>query len=123
MKNKVLEIITIIVFLSLGCGSDSSSNADGIKVSAGGSHTIGIEIDGSLWAWGANGSGQLGDGATANRSIPVQISTSSDWKAVSAGSDHSMAIKKEGSLWAWGNNANGRLGDGATTNRHSPVQI
>ncbi|MEW6601328.1 MAG: hypothetical protein AB1499_10205, partial [Nitrospirota bacterium] len=66
----------------------------GASISAGHDHTLYIKPDGTLWAWGLNDSGQLGDGTTANRPYPAQIGSDSDWKAVSAGWKHSIAIKK-----------------------------
>ena len=93
------------------------------SVSAGYYHTIAIKTDGTLWAWGFNNYGQLGDGTTTNRSSPTQIGSGTNWSSVSAGGYHTVAIKTDGTLWVWGNNGNGKLGDGTTTDRYSPVQI
>jgi alpha-tubulin suppressor-like RCC1 family protein len=76
---------------------------------------------GSLWAWGSNEFGQLGDGTEINKSAPVRIM--SDVIAISAGDDHSLAIRGDGSLWAWGSNEFGQLGDGSTISRTEPVRI
>ena len=85
---------------------------------------ISVAIEsGTLWAWGYNHAGQLGDGTVVPRSSPVQIGTLTDWKQVSCGDYHSHAIKTNGTLWAWGYNASGQLGDGTIVNKSSPIQI
>jgi len=94
---------------------------DVVAVSAGGSHTMAITADGSLWGWGNGLSGQLGAGTTAMRLMPAHIMN--NVAAVSAGTNHTMAIRDNGSLWGWGNNSSGQLGDGTTANRHSPIRI
>jgi alpha-tubulin suppressor-like RCC1 family protein len=100
-----------------------TSSTNWCQVSAGGYHTGAIKTDGSLWAWGFNGSGRLGDNTTTSRSSPVrEITSSTNWCQVSAGCTHTSALKTDGSLWAWGNNGSGRLGDNTATARSSPVQ-
>jgi alpha-tubulin suppressor-like RCC1 family protein len=93
------------------------------KVAAGNVHSLAIKTDGTLWAWGDNGNGQLGLGNTTNRSSPVQVGAGTTWARVLCGSGHTIAVKTDGTLWAWGNNSNGQLGLGDTTNRSSPVQV
>lgn len=95
----------------------SPSNAVPVKImenvtaaSAGGNHSLVVKEDGSLWAWGLNDCGQLGDGTTADRVDPVFIMDGA--VSVSTGYEHSLAIKTDGSLWAWGSNEYGQLGDG-----------
>jgi alpha-tubulin suppressor-like RCC1 family protein len=81
---------------------------------------------GTLWVWGSNCSGRLGDGTTTDKSSPVQV-PGGQWVKISAtnqSSDSSShAIKSDGTLWSWGFNGGGRLGDNTTTHRSSPVQI
>ena len=97
-------------------------------------HTLAIREDGTLWAWGLNNFGQLGDGTTTNRLTPTWIMD--DVKAVAAGGRHSLAIRNDGSLWAWGWNSYGQLGDGTQNiysedfqrrlvknDRHTPVKV
>lgn len=78
---------------------------------------------GSLWAWGLNTSGQLGDNSATSKSSPVQtVSSGTNWNQVAAGTYHIASIKTDGTLWLWGNNGAGELGDNTRTNKSSPVQ-
>ena len=87
-------------------------------VSTGGSHGCGIRADRTLWCWGDNHAGALGDGTTTDRSIG-----SATWTSATAGGGHSCGIRTDGTLWCWGDNSVGQLGDGTTTLRTSPVAI
>ena len=84
-------------------------------------HTVVIRTDGSLWAWGLNEDGQLGDGTTANRELPVRIGIATDWQSACAGWYHSVAVKQDGTLWTWGTNTCGQLGTGATY--YTPIRV
>jgi len=78
---------------------------------------------GSAWAWGENLNGQLGDGSTGERHLPVKVQVLTSVAAVAAGGWHSFARKTDGTVWAWGYDADGELGDGATADRRTPAQI
>ena len=86
-------------------------------------HIVAIKRDGSLWTWGNNDAGQVGDGTNIERTAPIQIGTDTDWESAATGYYHTLAIKSDGSLWAWGENSEGQLGDGTTDYRNVPVQI
>lgn len=92
-------------------------------LSGGGYHSLALKADGTVWAWGGNGSGQLGNGNTANQYSPVQVEGLDDVKAIAAGFDHSLALKLDGTVWAWGDNEYGQLGDGSNNNSNTPVQV
>jgi len=93
------------------------------SVSLGAYHSAAIKTDGSLWLWGSNLLGRLGDNSTTSQSSPVQtVSGGTNWRSVSLGAYHSAAIKTDGSLWLWGCNGYGRLGDNSLTDHSSPVQ-
>ena len=91
------------------------------QVSEGQHHTVALRPDTTLWAWGSNAHGQLGDGTTIDRESPVQIG--SGFTAVAAGGNHTVAVKYDGTLWAWGYNVAGQVGDGTVEERHAPVQV
>ena len=92
-------------------------------LSAGSDHTMAIKTDGTLWNWGDNASGQLGDNSTTRRSSPVQtVSGGTNWKSVDGNHYYTAGIKTDGTLWLWGSNSYGQLGDNSTTSRSSPVQ-
>jgi len=85
-------------------------------------HNIAIKTDGTLWTWGRNNYGQLGNNTTVNRSTPVTtFAGGTNWKQVSGGYNFALAIKTDGTLWVWGGNDRGQLGDNTTTNRTTPV--
>ncbi|MBK8256114.1 MAG: hypothetical protein IPK82_26025 [Polyangiaceae bacterium] len=83
----------------------------------------GLRGAGTLWCWGRNGDGQVGNGATANVVAPVQIGTAV-YASVEAGQFHTCAIDTNGALWCWGRNSSGELGQGNTVNPiNAPVQV
>ena len=99
------------------------------KVAAGYNHGVALKSDGTVWTWGYNGYGQLGDGTTANKAIPMQVKGAggsdylTDVVDIEAGYHHGIALKSDGSVWTWGYNYYGQLGDGTTANRSLPVQV
>jgi len=94
-----------------------------LSVAASFYQTMAIKADGTLWAWGFNQYGQLGDGSTTNRSTPVQVGLATNWVSVAMGNFHGLGLRADGTLWAWGGNGSGQVGDGSTTNRSTPVQV
>jgi len=94
------------------------------RVSSGLNHTLALKTDGTLWAWGQDESGQLGDGLQTASPTPKKIGSATDWVAVGAGVGFSIALKSNGTLWGWGSNQNGQLGNSNTGNlQKTPVQI
>ena len=98
------------------------------QVAIGRVSTAAVKNDGSLWTWGDNSTGTLGNGTTTDRSSPnTVVGAGLNWNRVAVGQlnatggGFAMAIKNDGTLWTWGSDASGQLGDGATTNRSSPV--
>jgi alpha-tubulin suppressor-like RCC1 family protein len=96
-----------------------------LNVSCGYYHSIATKTDGTLWAWGYNNYGQLGDGTVISRSSPVQIGALTTWSKFSGGYNFTSTIKTDGTLWSWGRNNNGQLGQNiaTTVSRSSPVQV
>jgi alpha-tubulin suppressor-like RCC1 family protein len=93
------------------------------NISCGNFHTLAIRNDGTLWAWGKNEYGQLGNGTTQNQATPIQIGIDTDWDETNTGYHFSVAKKKNGTLWAWGRNLFGQLGLGDKNNRLIPTKI
>jgi alpha-tubulin suppressor-like RCC1 family protein len=92
-------------------------------LSAGNSHSLALRTDGSVWAWGVNSEGQLGNGTLTLGNVPVRVTGLPVIKAISAGRNHSLALGVDGTVWAWGQNSFGQLGDGTTTRRLLPVSV
>ncbi|MEO5333014.1 MAG: SUMF1/EgtB/PvdO family nonheme iron enzyme, partial [Magnetococcus sp. YQC-5] len=86
-------------------------------------HSLALKNDGTVWAWGNNQYGQLGDGFNNNRSMPYKITRLSDIVAISAGTDYTVALKRNGSVLTFGSNYFGQLGNGTTINSSIPVQV
>ena len=86
-------------------------------------HTAALKSDGTVWVWGYNGSGQLGDGTIVNKNVPQAVNGLSGITMISSGWNHCHAVKTDGSIWGWGGNSGFMLGDGTTTDRRSPVLI
>ncbi|MCK9314050.1 MAG: hypothetical protein M0P20_08400, partial [Methanocorpusculum sp.] len=85
-----------------------------IAISAGNSHSLALKSDGTVWAWGDNSTGQLGDGTTMDKSLPVRVRGPSNVVNISTGSNFSMALTAGGEIWAWGDNSYGQLGNGCS---------
>ncbi len=92
-------------------------------ITAGDSHTCALLTSGTVWCWGANWYGQLGDGTTTNRLTPVPVSGLSGVSAIAAGYGHTCALLTSGTVWCWGNNGYGQLGDGTLDYRTLPDQV
>jgi alpha-tubulin suppressor-like RCC1 family protein len=91
-------------------------------VSAGGAHTLALQSDGTVLAWGSNSNGQLGNGQASFSDVPLIVPGISQVKAISLGDQFMLVVKQDGTVWGWGANSSGQLGDGTTTNQSSPVQ-
>jgi len=103
--------------------TQSSNDTDWSMISAGHAHVIARKINNTLWGWGNNTAGQIGDGTTNQCLTPKQISIETDWTVILADGNHTLAINNNGTLWAWGDNSYGQLGLGDTENRLTPNQI
>lgn len=94
-----------------------------ISVTGGWFSSIGLKSDGTVWTWGLNRYGQLGDGTTTWQMYPAQVAGIGSVIAVSAGMYFNAVLTSDGTVWTWGDNQYGQLGDGTTTQRHNPIQV
>lgn len=149
MDKKVGSIITLAlsVLLVIGCSNNhvvskntlttaeansiietppkSSTNVKFIEVSTGAmaNFTVALASDGTVWTWGDNEYGQLGDGTRSNRKIPALVQGIADIKAISSGSAHVLALKEDGTVWSWGRNSEGELGNGTVEDSYIPIMV
>ena len=117
----------------LGNGTNTNSNVpvqvsglSGITAIAGGhngSFSLALKNNGTVWAWGDNSTGQLGNGTTTNSNVPVQVNGLTGVVGIAGGGWHALAVKSDGTVWAWGNNIYGQLGNGTTYDSYIPVQV
>jgi alpha-tubulin suppressor-like RCC1 family protein len=108
----------------------TGTNWSQFGISVGENTSMATKTDGTLWLWGINQYGQLGQNSrealnVANRSSPIQLGAGTDWNRVSFGKNWAMATKTGGTLWTWGQNPGGNLGVNISyqTMRSSPVQV
>lgn len=94
-----------------------------IAIAGGVHHTLALKKNGTVWAWGYNGLGQLGNGTNKDSNIPVQVNGLSGITAVAAGYAHSLAMKNNGKIWDWGYNNFGQLGNGNNTDSNVPIEV
>ncbi len=96
---------------------------DVAMVSSGYGHTCALKNDGTIWCWGWNSSGQLGDGTNTDRTAPVQVQDLTDVAFISSGDSHTCAITNAGVAYCWGANQQGQLGDNTNQRKNAPVEI
>jgi alpha-tubulin suppressor-like RCC1 family protein len=95
----------------------ASTNSDG-------AHVVALRQNGTIWAWGCNNCGQLGDCTIVSKSSPISVVGGfTNWCQVSAGSAHSLAVRQNGTAWGWGEAASGRLGDNTIATKSSPISV
>lgn len=129
-------MMTLAVLVAAACGEPlAPEDAESLQVQAAGLvspamfmdgssySSIAVKADGTVWAWGNNAYGQLGDGTTTNRLTPVRAAGLSSARYAFMGHNHSLVLKADGTVWAFGHNSYGQLGDGTTTHRSTPVQV
>ncbi len=132
LRNGIEQVYAVSAVDARGNDSGRSTSAaatptgavpGGASFSAGQVHSCEVRSAGTLWCWGSNGNGQLGDGTTLASSRPVQVGTRADWATVGVGDFHSCAVRVEGSLWCWGAGFAGQLGTGGFGQVLSPVRV
>ena len=91
-------------------------------IAACGNHSLALMSGGTVWAWGRNFAGELGDGTPNDAETPTQT-TITAVANIAAGGNHSLAVKLDGTVWSWGYNSTGELGDNTITQSLTPVQV
>jgi alpha-tubulin suppressor-like RCC1 family protein len=99
-----------------------------IMMSSGFNNVMALKANGTVWCWGNNASGQLGDNSRTNRSSPVAVVGSHSFINISYGASLEVnsttaALKSDGSAWCWGNNTRGQIGNNTVTSYSSPVAV
>src|SRR6188768_2635135 len=111
-KNTAISSLCMIVtllILTAGCkDADLPILISYSSIDGGDTYSVALKPDGSLWAWGYNYYGQLGDGTYDDKANQTFIGTG--YASVNASGVHTLAIKSDGTLWAWGSNTSGQLG-------------
>ena len=107
--------------------SDATALGNVVAIAAGTNHSLALKADGSIWAWGSNFNGELGDGGTTPQPRAIQVPNLSGVTAIAAGMSHNLALKTDGAptgtAWSWGLNTDGQLGDGTNETRRVPFAV
>ena len=122
-KLNAFSHIAILLLLSVTLIVNNTSASITHQISAGGLHTVALKIGKTVWAWGNNTYGQLGNGTNNDSNTPAQVSGISDVVDIAGGFWHTIALESDGTVLTWGNNTYGQLGDGTNTDRNTPVQV
>jgi alpha-tubulin suppressor-like RCC1 family protein len=96
---------------------------DVIDITAGVDHSMALKSDGTVWGWGSNNVGSLGDNTTTDRLTPIQVLSLTNIIKIDAGWDYTLALKADGTVWSWGMGTSGELGDGSSTQSLVPIQV
>ncbi|MFV5698928.1 T9SS type A sorting domain-containing protein [Flavobacterium sp. ZT3R17] len=99
------------------------TNTDWLSISAGGNFSAALRTDGTLWTWGDNSYGALGDGTKINKIVPTKIGIDTNWQFISSSLDTNIGRKSDGTDWIWGYNYSGQLGDGTNIDKNVPTKI
>jgi alpha-tubulin suppressor-like RCC1 family protein len=94
-----------------------------VAIAAGHAHSVALKNDGTVFTWGFNNLGQLGDQSNLNKNVPVAVPGMANVIAIAAGDTHTVALKNDGTVWTWGDNAYGQLGDGTIVPKNTPVRV
>ena len=100
-----------------------------VAIAANADYSLALKADGSLWGWGLNDQGQLGDGTVNSHNLPVQVKGTgrtgylTDVVGMAAGEKHALVVKSDGTVWAWGDNQYWQLGDHSDMESFTPVQV
>ena len=122
-RNRIAAVALTAALLLAASGGVAQAASPGPRLVAGGGHTCAILAAGHVKCWGDNGSGQLGDGTTIDRTAPARVRGIAHAVAIAAGDGHSCAAIANGHVECWGNDYSGQLGNGARHNRSRPVSV
>ena len=137
MRNMMLTGFAVFGLAAATRASTNLPPSPIVQVWGGGRHTMALLKDGSVWTWGSNVSGKLGNGEVSDSYdvtnhdsfMPIQVHGPGNVGylnsivAISAGESHNTALKSDGTVWTWGWNAFGQLGDGTTNDAHTPIKV